>query len=99
MDGGVSFTLSKMEEVYLKGSECEKAYADAVSGLESNVASLAGYWTSSETGTYEAFKALFDEKLVKLKEADELMKQFLQKIDERRERYQEAAERTKGLFE
>ena len=99
MNNGVGFTLSKMGELYTNATECEKAYAEAVAGLESNISSLASYWTSAETGTYEAFKQLFDEKLKTLKEADELMKQFCQKIEERKEIFNDAAKKTIGLFE
>ena len=99
MNGEVSFTLSKMEEVFSEGSECEVAFANAIAALDANIANLANYWVSSETGTYEAFKALYDQKKPKLQEADQLMKEFLAKIEERKNRYSEAATRTINMFE
>ena len=99
MGDGVTFTLAQMEELHKNSSECEKAYGEAIKSLEEEVNGMTKFWTSAETGTYEEFKTLFDAKLPALKEADTLMQQFCAKIEERKNTYQEAANRTINMFQ
>lgn len=99
MNDGVAFTLAQMETLFNDASECQKAYENAVKNLETEVGAMKSFWTSNETGTYEEFKALFDQKLPTLQEANTMMIQFCNKINEKKAAYQEAANRTINMFQ
>ena len=83
MADGLSFSLEEMRQLAADVNTQETIFANGVEEIKTIVEEIHSLWTSEETGTYEAFKALFDEKYPSLEEADSMMKSYYQLIDQK----------------
>ena len=95
----LQFTLEEMEGVYAQATAYTNSFKATIESLDSTVKGLAAYWTSDETGTYEAFKNLYENKKRTLEEAYEYMTKFCAKIEEMKESLDAASSTTKSKFE
>lgn len=98
MNNTLRFTISEMREVHGRASEYYKNYADAIAQLKAEIDALSNNWTSDETGTYQAFKAKFDEKSGTLDEAAGMMNTFCQNLESKMNELDDAATTAKNLF-
>ncbi len=94
----VKFNLAEMQNLYDEASNYENTFKTGIDELEQLVKGLSEVWTSNETGTYESFKSLFDEKLPLLLSGDECMKEFCDKVKTKKEDFDQAAKDTINLF-
>lgn len=95
----LQFTLEGMEELYAEASAYTQKFSEAISSLDSAINELSGYWTSEETGTYQAFQNLYNAKKQTLVAALEYMKKFCAKVEEKRADFESASNRVKNTFE
>lgn len=95
----LSFTLEEMEALHGEATAYTAQFQAAIENLDSAVKELAGYWTSEETGTYQAFQSLYNEKKQTLLAALEYMKKFCAKIEEKRSDFSAASNKVKNTFE
>lgn len=95
---GVKFSLAEMENTYLQASNDQETFSKSIDEINKIVNELSSVWTSDETNTYETFKQLFNEKYPALVEGNEMMKTFCSKIQEKKEDFQEAAQRSINMF-
>ena len=95
----LSFTLEEMETLYGQANAYAGQFEAAINNLDSAVRELGSLWTSEETGTYEAFKNLYNEKKKTLVDALEYMKKFCAKIEEKRADFSAASNTVKNTFE
>ena len=95
----LQFTLEEMEEVYAQATAYTNSFKATIDSLDSTIQSLATYWTSDETGTYQTFKSLYETRKQTLTEAYEYMKKFCAKIEEMKNNLDEASNRANSKFE
>ena len=95
----LGFTLEEMDSVYAQATAYTNSFKAAIDSLDSTVKELSGYWTSEETGTYQAFQNLYNTRKQTLTEAYEYMRKFCAKIEEMRENFDAAANSVKNRFE
>ena len=95
----LQFTLEEMEGLYSEASALTQQFQAAIENLDSAVKELGVYWTSDETGTYQSFQNLYNTKKQTLVAALDYMKQFCQKVDQKRVDFQDASNKVKNSFE
>ena len=94
----VRFNLAEMENLHAEASKHEAAFREGIREMDKIVEELSSMWTSNETGTYETFRQLFKEKLPALDEGDNYMKAFCDKVEQKKNDFQNAANRTNSSF-
>ena len=87
-----------MENLHAEASKHEAAFREGIREMDRIVEEISSMWTSDETGTYETFKQLFKEKLPALNEGNDYMKAFCNKVEEKRNDFESAANRTNSSF-
>lgn len=98
MNDLLKFSLEEMQTVLEQARKYQASYANAINSLETEIAELGSNWTSRETGTYEAFKAKYDEKIVSLKNANDMMIEFCNQISSKIAEFEDATSAAKNLF-
>ena len=58
----LQFTLGEMDNLYAEATGYKNQFKAAIENLDAAVKELAGYWSSEETGTYQKFQTLYNEK-------------------------------------
>ncbi len=99
MSDGLSFGLEAMRDLAEEVQQQERKYIDGVEQIQSLITRMGEIWTSKETGTYEAFKALFDEKYPDLIDGDHLMLEFKENINKYADNFENAANESKNSYE
>lgn len=99
MSDGLSFGLEAMRDLAEDVQTQEKIYKDGVDQIQSLITRIGEIWTSKETGTYEAFKALFDEKYPDLIDGDNLMLEFKKSINTYADNFEGASNESKSKYE
>lgn len=94
----VRFNLAEMENLHAEASKHETAFREGIREMDKIVEELSNMWTSGETKTYETFRQLFKEKLPALNEGDDYMKAFCDKVEQKRNDFESAANRTNSSF-
>ena len=95
----LQFTLEEMEALYSEAQSYTQQFRAAIENLDSAVKELSGYWASEETGTYQEFQNLYNEKKATLVSALEYMNRFCAKVEEKRADFAEASNNIKNRFE
>jgi len=95
----LQFSIAEMQETYATALKYQETYTNALESLKKEIEHLSNNWVSDETGTYEAFKEKFDEKLVRLEEARDMMKEFCNQLEIKMQEFQDAATTAKNAFE
>ena len=95
----ISFTLNELDEVYLEALKYYQTYKKSIDLLKRIVDELQKYWQSEETGTYESFITLFNEKYKVLLDIGEQMKQYCDKLNEKKSSLQFASKSVINNFE
>ena len=95
----LEFNLAEMEGLYVEATSYMQQFQAAIENLDSAINELSGYWTSDETGTYQAFKQLYNTRKQTLLSALDYMKQFCAKLEEKRMDFQDASNKVKNSFE
>lgn len=96
---GVKFSLERMAQLHDEAETYETSFKNSIEEIKSLVETIGTMWTSEETGTYEKFKELFDEKYPKLTEGDDLMKEFCSAVETKMNEFNEAATQSMNLFD
>ena len=95
----LQFTLGDMENLYSEATGYKDKFKAAIENLDAAVKELGGYWSSEETGTYQQFQNLYNEKKAILQEALDYMTKFCIKVDQKRADFKEAADRVNRAAE
>ena len=95
----LSFTLSKMEELYNEAYSYFQIYKESLETLNQIMIELSNDWKSNETYTYQEFYQKYQEKYPKLLEAKEMMEKFCHQIEEKKNEFQEVSNDTINSFE
>lgn len=85
--GAFSANSTNIREVASEVSAKERAFANTVSQIESQINRLGELWNSP---VYDQFKQLFMEKLPSLNEGDQLMQEFKMKLEKAADSFDEA---------
>lgn len=99
MTDEISFSLEQMENVYLEAYGYYDIFKNSIDEIDLSIESLGKIWTSNETGTYEQFKQMYKEKYPTLVEAKDMMEQFINVLNQKKEDFQQAANDTISSFE
>lgn len=95
----ISFTLEKMEELYNETLDYYNIYQNSLNEINQIIQELSLHWKSDETKTYQEFYQKYQEKLPKLLEIKDLMKQFCNQIEIKKNEFLEATDNTINSFE
>lgn len=98
MNNTLKFSIAEMTSIHASAVTYQSAYSDAIESLKTEISVLSNNWKSDETGTYEAFKQKFDEKIGTLELARDMMKEFCDRIESKKNEFEDAATTAKGLF-
>lgn len=96
---GIKFGLARMEAVYSQAKSDETVFKNSIDEIYQLINEIGALWTSEETGTYEAFKKMFDDKYPRLDEGDKLMETFCNKIEQKKTDFAKASSDSLSLFE
>ena len=88
----LQFTLGEMDNLYAEATGYKNQFKAAIENLGAAVKELAGYWSSEETGTYQKFQTLYNEKKQILQEALDYMTKFCAKVETKRADFKAAAD-------
>ena len=92
MSLSLQFSLEGMDSLYEEATGYKNQFKAAIDNLDAAVKELSEYWTSEETGTYQQFQTLYNEKKQILTAAYDYMSKFCLKIDEKRADFKAAAD-------
>mgnify|MGYP003183414707 CR=1 FL=1 len=99
MSDGLSFGLEAMRDLALDIEKQEKLYRDSVDQIQTLITKIGQSWTSEETGTYEAFKNLFEQKYPSLIDGDTLMLEFKKSINTHADNFEGASKESIAKYE
>ena len=99
MNETLQFSISEMQETYAMALKYQETYTNALEELKKEIERLNNNWTCDETGTHEAFKEKFDEKIISLEAARDMMKEFCHQLEIKMQEFKEAATTAKNAFE
>ncbi len=95
----VSYTISKMDELYTEAYSYLEVYKDSLEAMNQIMNELSKYWKSDETNTYQEFYQKYQEKYPKLLEAKELMVKFCNQIENQKNEFIETSNHVIDSFE
>ena len=95
----ITFTLEKMEALYNEATDYYNIYQNSLAEINQIIKELSLYWTSEETNTYQDFYQKYQEKLPKLLEAKDMMKEFCNQIEIKKNEFLTAANQSIDSFE
>ncbi len=95
----ITFTLEKMEALYNEAVDYYNIYQNSLAEINQIIKELSLYWTSEETHTYQDFYQKYQEKLPKLLEAKDMMKEFCNQIEIKKNEFLIAANQSIDSFE
>ena len=92
MSLSLQFSLDGMEGLYDEAVGYKNNFKKAMDDLDAAVKELGQYWTSDETGTYQQFQSLYNEKKNLLISAYDYMEKFCAKIESKKNDFKAAAD-------
>ncbi len=95
----LSFTINKMEELYLEASSYLQVYKESLESMNQIMSELSKYWKSDETNTYQEFYQKYQEKYSKLIEARDMMMKFCNQIEDKKNEFIESSNNIINSFE
>ena len=95
----LSYSLKEMDAIWEESLGYYHEYKESVDSLKQIVEELKNCWQSNETGSFEEYQKLFQEKYKKLLEIEVLMKRLIDVLEQKRKAYQEASEDVIESFE
>ena len=98
MYNDLSFNLNKLKDLYNEALNNLNKYKEALETVKSEIIKIGDNWTSSDTGTFEAFKEKFEEKEGRLNEAVTLMQEFVNNLLMKINDYESATQKVNNSF-
>ncbi len=95
----VSFNIEEMNQIWEEALEYYHTYKESRESLKRIMDEISIVWKSGETETYEEFQKLFSTKYPKLIETENKMKELVDRLEQKKNDYQAATEKSIQSFE
>ena len=95
----MQFTLKEIETLSDESKEYLEKYQRSVEELNKLINDLSQSWVSKETKTYETFYSNYKNNYIKLVKMQQMMKQFCDNLDEKKQELEEMTKSINDRFE
>ena len=95
----MQFTLKEIENTYDDAKNYVEVYQNAVDELDKLINELSQSWISNETKTYETFYSNYKDNYTKLIKMQQMMKNFCDKLEIKKQELSEMAKSINNKFE
>ncbi len=95
----LTFNTTKLEEVAELMNTYFYEYKELINSLDTEVKNLEASWGSNDHSIYETFKEKYEEKKPKLISMENMMKELLDTLNNKKEELQSATEQSENSFE
>ena len=95
----LTFNTTKLEEVLELLTTYFNEYKELISSLDTEVKNLETTWGSNDHSIYTTFKEKYEEKKARLIMMENMMKELLDTLNNKKEELQSATEQSENSFE
>jgi len=95
----LTFNTTKLEEVYELLNSYYNEYKETIDSLDTEIENLGETWGSNDHSIYQSFKEKYTEKKPKLISAENMMKELLDILNNKKEELVNATVQSEGNFE